>query len=71
MRCANCGHKITEVKSRYCINRNGYQLNLEGVPAFGCPSCGARYFKEAEVDAIQSMLEDLDKDFKKVLAIAG
>ncbi|MBI4833194.1 MAG: YgiT-type zinc finger protein [Planctomycetes bacterium] len=71
MKCANCGHEIAEIKSRYTINRYGYQLSLEGVPAFGCQACGARYFKEEEVDAIQRLLEHLDKDFRKVLAIAG
>jgi len=71
MKCANCGHEINKVISRYSINRNGYQLNLEGVPAYGCSSCGAKYFKEAEVDAIQMMLEHLDKDLRKVLSLAG
>jgi len=71
MKCANCGHEINKVISRYCINRSGYQLALEGVPAYGCPHCGARYFAEAEVDAIQEMVQDLERDFKKVMAIAG
>jgi len=71
MKCANCGHQINPVKSRYCINRSGYQLCLEGVAAFGCGVCGARYFPEAEVDAIQEMVADIERDFKKVLAVAG
>jgi YgiT-type zinc finger domain-containing protein len=43
------------------INRRGYHLSLESVPAWICGQCGEAYFEEAEVKHIQSVIQAVDQ----------
>jgi YgiT-type zinc finger domain-containing protein len=49
------------------IDRKGYHLVLDRVPAWGCTQCGEAYFEEAEVEAIQQAIRVLDKRTEKLL----
>jgi len=48
------------------IDRRGYHLLLDAVPAWICTQCGEIYFEEAEVDAIQEAIRSLDKRTEKL-----
>jgi YgiT-type zinc finger domain-containing protein len=52
------------------IDRKGYHLTLESVPAWVCTQCGEVYFEETEVDAIQEVMMELDQRTEK-LAVVG
>jgi YgiT-type zinc finger domain-containing protein len=52
------------------IDRKGYHLLFDAIPAWVCTQCGEAYFDEAEVDAIQEVLQKLDKETEK-LTVAG
>ena len=43
------------------IDRNGFHLSLDHVPAWVCTQCGEPYFESTEVDLIQAMLQVLDE----------
>ena len=43
------------------IDRNGYHLALDAVPAWICGQCGEPCFEEREVDAIQGAVRALDE----------
>jgi YgiT-type zinc finger domain-containing protein len=48
------------------IDRKGYHLVLDKIPAWVCTQCGEVYFDEAEVDSIQAMLKAVDEQVEKI-----
>ena len=50
------------------VDRNGYHLVVDTVPAWVCGQCGKAYFDEREVDAIQQAIRSLD-DHTRMLVI--
>ena len=48
------------------IDRKGYHLLFDAIPAWICLQCGEVYFEEEEVEAIQGALESLDKRTAKL-----
>ena len=50
------------------VDRNGYHLVVDSVPAWVCGQCGGAYFDEREVDAIQQAIRSLD-DHTRMLVI--
>jgi YgiT-type zinc finger domain-containing protein len=54
----------------YTVDREGYHLFIEKVPAYICSQCGERYFDEQEVEAIQNMLTTFEDKLKDVLKVA-
>ena len=49
------------------VDRDGYHLVLDTVPAWVCGQCGEAYFDEREVDAIQQAIRDLDDHTRKLV----
>jgi YgiT-type zinc finger domain-containing protein len=52
------------------IDRNGYHLSLEAVPAWVCAQCGEPYFEEREVRTIQRLLAQLDRQTASLKSVA-
>ena len=52
----------------YTVDRKGYHLFIEKIPAYVCTQCGEKYFEENEVNAIQDMLASLEKKIQSVAA---
>jgi len=52
------------------IDRKGYHLSLEAVPAWVCGQCGAPYFEAREVKTIQRLLTQLDKNTTSLASVA-
>jgi YgiT-type zinc finger domain-containing protein len=50
------------------INRKGYRLTFNNIPAWVCNQCGEVYFDEAEVENIQRVLTILDEQTEKLRA---
>ena len=48
------------------IDRSGYHLALDAVPAWVCGQCGEPYFEEREVDAIQGATRALDEQTRQL-----
>ncbi len=61
MECMYCKGQLTRRKVSYTANRNGYHLIIDDVPAWVCRQCGEALFDEETVDAIQSMLREMDR----------
>jgi len=53
-------------ETTYTVNRHGYHLLIDDVPAWICTQCGEVYFEEEEVDLIQDMLKEIDARAAKV-----
>jgi YgiT-type zinc finger domain-containing protein len=54
----------------YTVDRKGYHLFIEKIPAYVCSQCSERYFEEKEVEAIQSMIKVLEEKLQDVLVAA-
>ncbi|NUO79833.1 YgiT-type zinc finger protein [candidate division KSB1 bacterium] len=70
MKCMYCQGTMERKTAPFQINRKGYHLVLSAIPAWVCAQCGEVYFEEAEVEAIQGALQDLDERTEK-LALAA
>ena len=66
MKCYYCGGDMERGKTTYTVNRHGYHLLIDDVPAWICTQCGEVYFEEDEIDTIQDMLKDVDAGAAKV-----
>jgi YgiT-type zinc finger domain-containing protein len=52
-------------KTAYAINKNGYHLVIDDVPAWVCQQCGEPYFEGQEVDVIQEVIRAVDSRILK------
>ncbi|MCI0604482.1 YgiT-type zinc finger protein [bacterium] len=66
MKCTHCQGKMERGTAPFHIDRKGYHLLLDAVPAWVCSQCGEAYFKESEVDAIQAVIQSVDKQTEKL-----
>ena len=48
------------------VDRKGYHLVVDTVPAWVCGQCGEAYFDEREVDVIQQAIRGLDDHTRKL-----
>ncbi|MBI5299837.1 MAG: type II toxin-antitoxin system MqsA family antitoxin [Deltaproteobacteria bacterium] len=70
MECSYCKGKMAKGKTSYTINRRGYHLVIDQVPAYLCTQCGEPYFEEEGVKVIQEMLKVIDKKSEELQAVA-
>jgi len=62
MNCMYCQGKMERGVAPFHIDRNGYHLTLEAIPAWVCKQCGEVYFEELEVERIQNAIARLDEN---------
>jgi YgiT-type zinc finger domain-containing protein len=70
MKCIHCNGEMERKTSPFQIDRKGYHLTLEKIPAWVCTQCGEAYFEESEVEEIHKMIETLDRETKKLSTAA-
>lgn len=70
MKCLLCKGEMEKTAVAYTVDRKGYHLFIERIPAYVCSQCGERYFEEKEVDAIQNMLKTFEEKLQEVLTVA-
>jgi YgiT-type zinc finger domain-containing protein len=52
----------------FSIDRNGYHISWDAIPAWVCEQCGESLFETKEVDTIQDALTVLDRDIVSLVA---
>lgn len=70
MRCLLCNGEMEKTTASYTVDRKGYHLFIEEIPAYVCSQCGERYFEERETEAIQNMIKALEEKLHDVLVAA-
>lgn len=70
MQCHYCQGAMKKGVAPYHVDRHGYHLSFDSVPAWVCSQCGQVYFEEHEVDEIQTTIRALDKRASKILLAA-
>ena len=67
MKCIYCKGEMKHKTAPFQIDRKGYHLMFDAIPAWVCSQCGEVYFEENEVDAIQEVLKTLDERAEKLV----
>ena len=62
MECFHCKGKMVRSNAPFSVDRNGYHISWESVPAWVCSQCGEALFEENEVSHIQKALEQVDHE---------
>lgn len=70
MTCIHCQGKMEKGSAPFHVDRNGYHLVLDRIVAWVCSQCGEAYFEESEVDSIQSIIQTVDTQVEKLVAVA-
>lgn len=68
MNCIHCRGQMKHSQAPFHIDRNGYHLAFDTVPAWVCDQCGEAYFDERAVDAIQGAIKGLDQQVQQLAA---
>ena len=60
MKCMHCRGTMIKGTAPFHIDKKGYHLTLDSVPAWVCQQCGEVYFDEQAVDSIQEIIKTLE-----------
>ncbi len=60
MECMHCRGEMRRSSAPFSVDRNGYHVRWDSVPAWVCDQCGEPYFESSEVARIQRALAALD-----------
>lgn len=61
MECFCCKGQMRRGSAPLSIDRKGYQISWNAIPAWTCDQCGESLFEASEVKTIQKMLSILDR----------
>jgi len=70
MTCMYCQGKMECSTAPFHIDRKGYHLILDTIPAWVCVQCGETYLEEATVEAIQHIIRAIDTHTERLLVSA-
>lgn len=62
MECLYCKAQLRRGTAPFTIDRNGYHVSWDSIPAWVCDQCGEALFESREVDLIQDALVGLDRE---------
>ena len=66
MECIYCKGKLIKGSAPFRVDRNGYHIAWESIPAWVCTQCGESLFEEKEVNHIQKALQQVDLETKEL-----
>ena len=69
MECMYCKGKMKRGTAPFHVDRNGYHLVFDHVPAFICQQCGEVYVDEPQVDSIQAAIRAVDVQAEKIAVV--
>jgi len=70
MKCIYCQGEMKKGTTPIHVDRKGVHVLLDSVPAWVCEQCGASYFEENEVDAIQEFLGAVEQSAEALAPMA-
>ena len=71
MECVHCKGRMEKATAPFSIDRRGYHIYWDAIPAWVCTQCGEPYFESREVDVIQKALSALDRESAALTAAEG
>ena len=70
MDCLHCKGSMKRATVPFSLDRKGYHVHWESVPAWVCTQCGEPYFESREVAIMQRAAKSLDENQEALLAEA-
>jgi YgiT-type zinc finger domain-containing protein len=70
MKCIHCQGEMVRKVAPFHVDRKGYHLLLDAVPAWVCAQCGEAFFEESAVESIQEAVRAIDSQAEKLIASA-
>ena len=64
MQCMHCKGEMKRGKAPFSVDRNGYHVHWDALPAWVCGQCGEPYFEPAEVARIPRALAAPDREIE-------
>ncbi len=71
MECIHCKGHMVKAVAPFSVDRKGYHVFWDAVPAWVCVQCGEPYFESREVTLIQRALSALDQESAAFVASSG
>lgn len=68
MECTHCRGRMAKATAPFSIDRKGYHVHWDAIPAWVCTQCGEAYFASREVNLIQQALLVLDRESDALIA---
>lgn len=68
MECFQCKGRLQRGTAPFSIDRAGYHVHWDSIPAWVCTQCGEPLFEAREVQLIQEALAALDRENAKISA---
>ncbi len=62
MECIHCKGQMEKAAAPFTIDRKGYLVHWDAIPAWVCAQCGEPYFESQQVDLIQKALLALERE---------
>ncbi len=62
MECLFCKGTMVKATAPFSVDRQGYHVHWDALPAWVCRQCGEPYFEGSDVDRIQRLLAGLDHE---------
>ena len=68
MECLYCKGKMHQGTAPFTIDRKGYHISWDAIPAWVCEQYGESLFEAREVELIQEALTVLDRETKVLVS---
>lgn len=62
MECFHCKGLMKKSKAPFSVDRNGYHISWDAIPALVCTQCGEILLEENEITHIQKALTQIDRE---------
>lgn len=70
MECIHCKGRMRKSTVPFSLDRKGYHVHWDTVPAWVCTQCGEPYFETREVEIMQQTASALDEQQAALMAEA-
>ena len=70
MKCMHCQGTMKRGIVPFHIDRKGYHLTLDEIPAWVCVQCGESYFEENEVNSVQKIIQSIEDQTRQIVNVA-
>jgi YgiT-type zinc finger domain-containing protein len=61
MQCLHCQGQMERGTAPFHVDRRGYHVTWEALPAWVCTQCGDVYFEEIDIEAIQGVIRLIER----------
>lgn len=67
MKCMHCRGNMVRGSTPFSLDRQGYHIHWDAVPAWVCEQCGEPYFEAREVEILQRAASSVEEESQRLL----